>query len=78
MDEFFIDWGNIEICLNEYLINHNISRSSLARKAQLQYSQILNYCNKTVQKLDINVLARICCVLNCNLSDIAIYIPAKR
>lgn len=63
-------WDKIEIELDEYLKNNKISRSSLTRKTGLQYSQILKYCRKDIQRVDLTVLAKICTVLNCNISDI--------
>lgn len=63
-------WNKIEIELDEYLKENKISRSSLTRKTGLQYSQILKYCRKDIQRVDLTVLSKICTVLNCNISDI--------
>ena len=38
------NFGKVDIILDKYLKEHNISRSSLTRKTELQYSQILRYC----------------------------------
>lgn len=40
------------------------------RKTELQYSQILRYCRNDVQKLDLDILAKLCTVLNCEINDI--------
>ena len=64
------NWNKIEVELDEYLKENKISRSSLTRKTGLQYSQILKYCRKDIQRIDLNVLAKICTVLNCNIEDI--------
>ncbi len=56
--------------LDEYLKEHKISRSSLTRKTELQYSQVLKYCKNDVQKLDLSILAKLCTVLDCNIEDI--------
>ena len=63
-------WNKIEIELDEYLKENKISRSSLTRKTGLQYSQILKYCRKDIQRVDLTVLSKICTVLNCNISDV--------
>lgn len=64
------DFGKVDMTLDEYLKEHKISRSSLTRKTELQYSQILKYCKNDVQKLDLSILAKLCTVLNCNIDDI--------
>lgn len=64
------DYGKVDVVLDEYLKEHKISRSSLMRNTELQYSQILRYCRNDVQKLDLVILAKLCTVLNCNINDI--------
>lgn len=64
------DFGKVDMTLDEYLREHKISRSSLTRKTELQYSQILKYCKNDVQKLDLSILAKLCTVLDCNIEDI--------
>ncbi|MCI8620812.1 MAG: helix-turn-helix transcriptional regulator [Clostridia bacterium] len=70
-----MEFGRINIKLDEYLKTHNISRSSLSRKGELRYDTILTYCNKTVTRLDIETLAKICATLNCNIQDILEFEP---
>lgn len=64
------DFGKIDMTLDEYLKEHKISRSSLTRKTELQYSQILRYCRNDVQKIDLSILAKLCTVLGCEISDL--------
>lgn len=71
------DWGTFKFTLSEYLKEHNWSKNKLASYANLQRTQLNSYCNNKVQRPDFGVLARICCVLNCELSDIVTYIPSK-
>ena len=47
-----------------------ISKNKLSHKAEMQRTQINNYCNNQILRLDIDVLARICTVLNCTISDL--------
>jgi len=41
----------------------------------MQRTQINNYCNNKITRLDIDVLARICTVLNCQISDLLEFVP---
>jgi len=71
------DWGTFVFTLTEYLKKNNWSKNKLASCANLQRTQLNSYCNNKVQRPDFGVLSRICCVLNCELSDIVTYIPPK-
>ena len=69
------DWGKVDLRLDEYLKEHNISRSSLSRNGQIHYKQLLKYCRNDMQKVDLNILARICKTINCTIEDILEYTP---
>jgi putative transcriptional regulator len=72
------DWGRVNLKLDQFLKEHNISRSSLSRNAQIHYKQLLKYCNNDMTKVDLNILARICKTINCTISDILEYEPNKK
>lgn len=68
-----MNYGRIEIKLNKYLKDNNISRSSLARNGELRYDTILSYCRNEVTRLDTDTLAKLCSALNCRIEDIIEY-----
>ena len=69
------NYGHFNIELAEFLEKHNISKNKLATAAKLQRTQLISYCRNEIQRPDLGVLARICCVLNCSLDDIIKYYP---
>ncbi len=71
------EWGSVDLKLDNFLKENNISRSSLSRNGQIYYKQLLKYCNNDMQKVDLNLLARICKTLNCEIGDIITYNPPK-
>lgn len=73
MSESF-DYGHFNIVLVDYLKGHGISKNQLAEKANLQRTQLNSYCKNNIKRPDLDVLARICYALNCNLSDIIHYV----
>lgn len=75
--ELMEKWGEVNLTLDEFLKSHNISRSSLSRNAQIHYGQLLKYCRNDMQKVDLNILARICKTINCEIGDIIEYLPPK-
>ena len=56
-----IDFGEIKLHLDEIRKKQNISINKLACRAEMQRSQVRSYCNNTIQRLDMAVLARLLC-----------------
>lgn len=75
MDSKNEQWGYFDIILEDYMKAHNISKNKLANDANLQRTQLIAYCKNAVQRPDLGVLARICYVLNCDISSILKYVP---
>lgn len=69
------EYGTIRIKLEELIEQAGISKNKLSHKAEMQRSQINNYCNNKITRLDTEVLARICTVLDCEISDLLEFVP---
>ena len=67
--------GKIVIKLDEMIKKAGISKNKLSHRAEMQRTQLNNYCNNKVTRLDTDVLARICAVLDCKIEDILEYVP---
>ena len=63
----------VVITLEEYRLARNISKNKIVKGANVQRTQLQNYCNNKVARVDLDVLARICAFLDCELSDIMRY-----
>lgn len=71
-------FGTIHIRLDELLKAANLSKNKLSHRAEMQRTQINNYCNNDITRLDIDVLARICTVLNCGIGDLLEFVPPDK
>ncbi len=71
------EFGDIKIRLQELLEEHELSKSKLSQQTGMQRLQIKKYCNNTITRLDIDVLARLCHVFNCNIEDLLVYVPPQ-
>lgn len=67
--------GIIKIHLADLLEKSGLSKNKLCHRAEMQRTQINGYCNNTISRLDIDVLARLCYALNCEINDLLEYIP---
>ena len=71
MDNF----GKVVINLESLIEAKGISKTQLSYKAEITHTQINRFCKNDVTRIDLNTLARICCVLNCDISDLIKYEP---
>ena len=71
------EYGTIRIKLDELIKKAGISKNKLSHWAEMQRSQINHYCNNEITRLDTEVLARICTVLECEIGDLLEFVPPK-
>lgn len=62
----------------ELIAERGISKNKLSQRAEMQRTQLNNYCNNSITRLDVDVLARLCTVLECDVGDILEFIPPKK
>ena len=65
--------GKVVLTLEEYRLSRKISKNKIVQGARVQRTQLQNYCNNKVARVDLDVLARICDYLDCEISDIMRY-----
>ena len=70
------DYGHIEICLKAKMDEQHITRNALARAINTRFEVIDKWYHGHVEKIDADILARICFILNCSPSEIIKYAPA--
>ena len=68
-------YGKIRINLDELIKKKGISKNKLSHRAEMQRTQINNYCKNNITRLDTDVLARLCTVLECEISDLLEFVP---
>ncbi len=67
------DYGKIEINLKEILDKKGISRNKLCNMIATNYDLVNRYYNNKVTRIDLDMLARIAFVLQCDVSDLLKY-----
>ena len=71
------DFGYIKIKVNELIKEKGISKNKLTHRAEMQRTQLNQYCNGEITRLDTAVLARLCAALECKIEDILEFVPAE-
>lgn len=71
-------YGTVRINLANLIKERGLSKSKLSQRAEMQRTQLNRYCNNTVTRLDIDVLARICTVLDCEIGDLLEFVPPEK
>jgi len=70
-------YGKIKFHLAQLLQEKGLSKNKFSQRAEMQRTQLNHYCNNTVTRLDIDVLGRICTVLDCSIGDLLEFLPPE-
>lgn len=66
--------GRIVIHLEELLKARGLSKNKFVQRAELQRTQLNKYIRNEVVLLNIDVLARMCSVLDCGIDELLEYV----
>ncbi len=72
-DKDMEDFGQVVFKIDQVLAEKKISKNKLEKEAKLQRTQLNSYCNNKVRRIDLQTLAKICYVLDCEIEDIMEY-----
>ena len=66
------NYGSVQMNLRPYMEKLGISRNALARATNTRFEVINKWYEWDVEKVDLNVLARVCYVLGCEAGDLLV------
>ncbi len=67
------DYGKVEFHVKEIMDSKGITRGRLTKLANIRYEVATKWYDGKVERIDIDVLARICFALDCELHDLISY-----
>ena len=70
---YFKDYGSIKINIKDKMDANGITRNALARAIDARFEVINKWYQGDVERIDADILAKICYVLECNPGDIINY-----
>ena len=65
--------GKIHIRLDELLAEKGLSKNKFAQRAEMQRTQLNKYMSDDVALLSVDVLERICSVLECEIGELLVF-----
>ncbi len=68
-------YGKIKINLLDIITKRGLSKNKVIQRAEMQRSQLNHYCKNEMKMVDLDVLARLCTVLDCGTADILKFVP---
>lgn len=71
------DFGKINFALKELMDSKNISISDMSKLADVKYDVVKRYYSNDLYQIDLQILAKFCYVLNCNVNNILNYENSK-
>ena len=66
-------YGKISVHLKELIEQKGITRYRLAKLADTRFEVVEKWCSGTVERIDADVPARFCYILDCSITDIIRY-----
>ncbi len=68
------DYGKVDITLKDIMDKKNISVYKMSKLTELKHSTVKSYYNNApLTRVDLDVVAKMCYVLDCKVSDILEY-----
>lgn len=72
------EYGSVKINLRPLMEARGLSRNRLAHLIDTRYEVVNKWYNGRVERIDADILARLCYVLQCEVSDIIFYVPGSK
>lgn len=67
------DYGKVKLKLKDRMDERGLTRSRVANDVGTRFEVIDKWYNNEVERLDLDVLARICYILECEVGDLLEY-----
>ena len=67
------DYGKVVFSFNKAMDERNINRNQLSKLAGVRFEVADRFYNGNIERLDIDVLTRVCFVLGCSIGEVMSY-----
>lgn len=74
----YVEYGSVRFDIKGMMKKRKMTKTQLAKRTGLHHQIIDRYYNNSVTRYDKDVLAKLCFILDCSLSDILYYEKPKK
>lgn len=71
------DYGTVKMNIVEILEKRGISKTRICKDLDLPRPNFNKYCRNQFQRIDANLIAKLCCYLQCSVDELITYVPPK-
>jgi len=72
------EYGFVKLRLRDLMEERGISRNQLAKLIDARFEVVNKWYQGDVEKMDLDILARICYALHCTVEELLQYVPAEK
>ena len=72
-----MEYGTVTLNLDALIKEKGLSKTQLSYKAEISFGQINKFCRGETTRIDLVTIAKICTVLDCDVSDLLIFHKPK-
>ena len=69
-----MEFGHLELRIEELFQKHKISKNKLCKDLDIPRSNLNRYCRNEFQRLDAQLLCKLCYYFECNIEELMKYI----
>lgn len=68
-----MNYGHLELRINELLKERDISKNRICKDLDIPRSNFNRYCSGNFQRIDANLICKLCTYLDCDISDLIVH-----
>lgn len=68
-----MNYGKLKLRINEMLKEKGISKNTICKELDIPRSNFNRYCNNDFQRLDANLLCKLCYFFDCEINELIVY-----
>lgn len=65
-----MDYGRLECNIEKILKDRHISKNKLCKDLDIARPNLNRYCQNKFQRIDVNLICKLCTYLDCSIDDI--------
>ena len=71
------EYGHIIMNIEQILKNKGISKNKIFKELDIPRPNFNRYCKNSFQRIDANLICKLCYYLECNIEELVTYIPPQ-